>query len=154
MFLLKTRPSASTRQVTLRSPTFPVLVTHSPLTVSVGPTGRCVSSMALHHAAGELESRSLPERLHSRLPSSAGYCGNGEQYCGKSTCQEDYGKCQSNDPTLDFPACSWASAGTSPRCDGKCGSAYNNAVCAQGVAADAFAQLGVYDYGPCCSKGG
>ncbi|KAF4534441.1 Peptidase S8/S53 subtilisin/kexin/sedolisin [Lasiodiplodia theobromae] len=83
-----------------------------------------------------------------------GYCGTGDDYCSKPDCQEDYGKCQSNDGTLGFPHCSWADSGTSPRCDGKCGSAFNNAICDTSAKADAFAIYGVYNYGGCCSSGG
>lgn len=87
--------------------------------------------------------------------SSGGFCGDGDQYCEPPTCQEDYGQCKSNSfPLGNFPECSWSPEGTSPRCDGKCGSAYRNAICSSTASADAFKVYGVYNYGPFCSSAG
>ncbi|EKG16458.1 hypothetical protein MPH_06234 [Macrophomina phaseolina MS6] len=87
--------------------------------------------------------------------SGDGFCGNTPDYCG-SACQSDYGACGTNvsasttNSTLGNPACSWAGEGTSPRCDGRCGSEYNNAICSSEAGPDDFVAYGVFGYGPCC----
>lgn len=80
------------------------------------------------------------------------FCGSGSDYCGGG-CQPEYGNCGTNitaNTTLGNPACSWAGEGTSPRCDGRCGSNFNNSICNSAGGPDDFVQFGVFGYGPCC----
>ncbi|OJD29590.1 glyoxal oxidase [Diplodia corticola] len=83
------------------------------------------------------------------------FCGGDKRYCSDPGCQPLFGLCHvPNSSTLGNPACSWSSQGTSPRCDGQCGIDHNNALCDASAAANAFEELGVFGYGPCCSKAG
>ncbi|KAK8207553.1 hypothetical protein IWZ01DRAFT_552784 [Phyllosticta capitalensis] len=86
--------------------------------------------------------------------SSKGFCGGDKRYCGDG-CQSAFGNCAiPNSTTLGNPACSWSDQGTSPRCDGQCGSDNNNARCDASFGPDALAEFGVFNYGPCCSSSG
>ncbi|KAF4539939.1 Carbohydrate esterase family 4 protein [Lasiodiplodia theobromae] len=85
--------------------------------------------------------------------SSNGFCGGTDEYCGGG-CQKDYGSCTPPNASLGMPECSWSGEGTSPRCDGRCGSAFNNSVCSTTAGPNDFAAFGVFEYGSCCSVGG
>lgn len=86
--------------------------------------------------------------------SGDGFCGGTSEYCDGSSCQADYGSCNAPNASLGMPACSWADEGTSPRCDGRCGSEFNGSVCNTEAGPDDFAAFGVFEYGPCCSSEG
>ncbi|KAH7062702.1 hypothetical protein B0J12DRAFT_695231 [Macrophomina phaseolina] len=89
--------------------------------------------------------------------SMSGWCGDGDKYCSNSTCAVGYGSCTPRDPSLGPPDCGWSLTSgdeSSPRCDGRCGSAFGNARCNQTADANALAAFGYFDYGPCCSTGG
>lgn len=95
---------------------------------------------------------SLP--CHAPLTISIRFCGGDKRYCGDG-CQSAFGNCAiPNSTTLGNPACSWSDQGTSPRCDGQCGSDNNNARCDASFGPDALADFGVFNYGPCCSSSG
>ncbi|KAF4308670.1 glyoxal oxidase [Botryosphaeria dothidea] len=82
------------------------------------------------------------------------FCGGDKRYCSTG-CQPLYGLCTApNSTTLNNPACSWARQGDSPRCDGQCGADHAGALCDASAQPDDFAALGVFGYGPCCSKEG
>ncbi|GME26279.1 glyoxal oxidase [Neofusicoccum parvum] len=81
------------------------------------------------------------------------FCGGDKRYCGDG-CQAGFGLCTVPNKTLGRPACSWARQGDSPRCDGQCGADFAGARCDASAGADEYAVLGVFNYGPCCSKAG
>ncbi|KAK7612860.1 hypothetical protein IWX49DRAFT_256730 [Phyllosticta citricarpa] len=85
--------------------------------------------------------------------SQFGQCGGTSEFCG-SGCQSEFGSCRVPNATLGNPPCSWAGEGTSPRCDGRCGSQFNGSICNEDAGPNDFARYGVYQYGQCCSSSG
>lgn len=127
------------------------------MTTAVPSTATCPASLteSCHVAAARGKSCSiLSSRLCAPLIIAIRFCGGDKRYCGDG-CQSAFGNCAiPNSTTLGNPACNWSDQGTSPRCDGQCGSDNNNARCDASFGPDALAEFGVFNYGPCCSSSG
>ncbi|KAK8213135.1 hypothetical protein BKA81DRAFT_378489 [Phyllosticta paracitricarpa] len=112
--------------------------------------GRC---FAVLQSIRVPQSSQPPLSLDTNATPNTRQCGGTSEFCG-SGCQSEFGSCRVPNATLGNPPCSWAGEGTSPRCDGRCGSQFNGSICNEDAGPNDFARYGVYQYGQCCSSSG